>query len=534
MPPHKGQPIRYGFTQWVDDWNEKDQWQQQQQLMLQGQQQQQLSNNNNNDTAATTTGLFGRLRGCIFWPWGLPIEEHQQLYLADRCDCFNCIIGWPVKHGVRHPIYDYEKIVFDKLMEEKKASGPDDYTHKHLWVKKATGLGITEFVLRFMVWLASRNNELAGSTMCIVTGPNEALAQDLVQRVRMLFSEFPDVRFEVSSAKRIKINDVMFEAYPSNHLESARGIPDVSVFFLDEAAFFGSNAQEKENPRTISERYIGKSNPYLIQCSTPNLADDNFGSIEFEENPIYKRVFLHYSVGLGKIYTEEEIEGAKATPSFRREYELEYLGAFGNTFKPESISLAEKIGAEVNTGEIRQDTRKSMGVDAGFSSSAFGIVITQHNPKNGKIEVLYAEEFERPDFNAMIDHIIKLKYNYVVEKVFVDAANVPVITSLKKILNERTDYHEELLKIKHKHPPEPARYMDIVPVAFNPEGKDMLIATYMMLDKGWLAIHPKFAKLLTSLRTATSREGALDKGATVHDDVLDALRLSLRFYNLPE
>jgi len=484
--------------------------------------------------AAAAAELFERLRNKPFWIWEEG-ERHETKYdeITGKPNCcFNCIIGWPKKHGEAKPIYVYEKMVYDKLMERT-----GDNTDKHLWIKKATGLGITEFVLRFMVWLATKDDELAGSTMCIVTGPNEALAQELVERVRMLFAEFPEVTFEVSSAKRLKINNVMIQAYPSNHLESARGIPDVSVFFLDEAAFFGSNAQEKENPRTISERYILKSDPYLIQCSTPNLEEDNFGSIEFEEKPLYKRLFLHYSLGLGKIYDEGEVERARATPSFKREYELEYLGAFGNTFKPESIALAEKYGMEVesiNKGEIRQDTHKSMGVDAGFGSSAFGIVITQHNGKNRKIEVLYAEEFERPDFNAMIDHIMKLKYNYVVEKIFVDAANVPVITSLKKILGERTDYHEELLKIKHKHPPEPARWMDVVPVSFNPEGKDMLIATYMMLDQGWLAIHPKFTKLLTALRTATSREGALDKGATVHDDVLDALRLSLRFYNLPE
>jgi hypothetical protein len=30
--------------------------------------------------------------------------------------------------------------------------------NKHLWIKKATGLGISEFMLRFMAWLCLRDN----------------------------------------------------------------------------------------------------------------------------------------------------------------------------------------------------------------------------------------------------------------------------------------------------------------------------------------------------------------------------------------
>jgi len=30
--------------------------------------------------------------------------------------------------------------------------------HKHVWVKKATGLGVSEFMLRFMAWLCLKDN----------------------------------------------------------------------------------------------------------------------------------------------------------------------------------------------------------------------------------------------------------------------------------------------------------------------------------------------------------------------------------------
>jgi hypothetical protein len=40
----------------------------------------------------------------------------------------------------------------------------------------------------------------------------------------------------------------------------------------------------------------------------------------------YKRFLLDYTYGLDKIYTREEIEKAKISPSLEREYNLKYLG----------------------------------------------------------------------------------------------------------------------------------------------------------------------------------------------------------------
>jgi hypothetical protein len=42
----------------------------------------------------------------------------------------------------------------------------------------------------------------------------------------------------------------------------------------------------------------------------------------------------------------------------------------------------------------------SMGVDPGYGSSSFGIVITQL--VDSQLQVLYANEFQKPDFNDML------------------------------------------------------------------------------------------------------------------------------------
>ena len=54
--------------------------------------------------------------------------------------------------------------------------------------------------------------------------------------------------------------------------------------------------------------------------STPNAPDGLFEKIEREPEDacLYKRLFLDYTYGLDKIYTKEEIEKAKASPSFRK------------------------------------------------------------------------------------------------------------------------------------------------------------------------------------------------------------------------
>src|SRR5919197_3632098 len=67
---------------------------------------------------------------------------------------------------------------------------------------------------------------------------------------------------------------------------------------------------------------------HIVMVSTPNAPDGLFERIEKEPEDVclYKRLFLDYTYGIGKIYTAEEIEKAKQSPSFEREYNLKYLG----------------------------------------------------------------------------------------------------------------------------------------------------------------------------------------------------------------
>lgn len=59
----------------------------------------------------------------------------------------------------------------------------------------------------------------------------------------------------------------------------------------------------------------------------------------------------------------------------------------------------------------------------------------------------------------------------------------------------------------------------------------MLSNLHAIVTKGLLAIPKKHSQLLTSLRTAWATELDLDKKQPSYNDILDALRLSLKAYN---
>src|SRR5919197_5534582 len=123
--------------------------------------------------------LFERLNNKPFWIWDQ--KQHKQKDIKTHGDCcFNHIIGLPQKYGNDKPLYVYEQIIFDSLVTHNG--------NKHLWIKKATGIGISEFILRFMAWLCLKDNALSGSQMCIVTGPRIDLAIALIDRMKRLFA----------------------------------------------------------------------------------------------------------------------------------------------------------------------------------------------------------------------------------------------------------------------------------------------------------------------------------------------------------
>jgi hypothetical protein len=228
-----------------------------------------------------------------------------------------------------------------------------------------------------------------------------------------------------------------------------RGLKDVSFIYLDEADFFRTG--EQKNARDTAERYIGKSSPWIVFVSTPNAPEGLFERIEKEPEStcLYKRLFLDYTYGLNRIYQEDEISAAKASPSFEREYNLKYLGLIGNVFHTKDIEAAMEKGKRLLVHNTY--SQKSIGLDPGFGSSNFGVCITELI--DGMVNVLHAEEYHRPDFNEMIKITVQLLQKYDIRfdnscRIFVDAANPSFIRALKDRVNEDSDYEQQSLNLE--------------------------------------------------------------------------------------
>ena len=211
------------------------------------------------------------------------------------------------------------------------------------------------------------------------------------------------------------------------------GLLDNPKFILlDEGDFFRKG--EQEDVSHVSERYIAKSDPYIVMVSTPNLPGGLFEKIENEpeETCIYKRIFLDYTYGLNKIYTQEEIEKAKSSPSFEREYNLSYGYGTGNIFTIEQIDEIIKAGQELNFQDFpTTDEGVYMGIDPGYGSSKFGIVVTDWIAEEGKIRVIYSEEIERAEPESVKQLAFSLYKKYRCNRILVDASGPGFIKSLK-------------------------------------------------------------------------------------------------------
>jgi hypothetical protein len=178
-----------------------------------------------------------------------------------------------------------------------------------------------------------------------------------------------------------------------------------------------------------------------------------------------------------------------------------------------------------------------MGIDPGYGSSAFGIVVTQW--ANGIVQIMHAEEYHRPDYNEMLSVVYGLISKYQIDKIYIDGANPSFIKSLKIQIGEDADYDKVIARYRSEGFRDEVAFADmkVVPVNFNREHKAMLGHCKMILenDGGRIAINPdKFDKLITSLRTAVDKDGTLDKESTSYNDIFDAFRLALKFYQFQE
>jgi hypothetical protein len=357
--------------------------------------------------------------------WIFDKEQHRQEYIRTngKC-CFWHAIGCPQKDGRDMPVLPYQKTLYEALQR-----------NKHIWILKSRGIGCSEFLLRYIAWLCITRFSRNTSRVCFIVGPRIDLAEDLIARFKGLFSVRPDTTDRTSSTVTY-LNGVRVEAFPSHHVDTMRGLTDVKFILSDESSYYPPFQQR--DVRAVMEGYIGKPNsdPTIILVSTPKAPGDLMQQIDLEEDSLYHKLRFDYHYGLEgpyPIYSEEQIAKARLSPEWPRGYELQFIGVVGNVFSQSSIENCQKI--EYNPQNIHQNVKKSIGIDPSYGSSNFAICATQL--VDGKIQVIEANEYQRPNFTDMIEKIWQLKQRYgYVSNLYVDAANPEVWQALKREFGE--------------------------------------------------------------------------------------------------
>ncbi len=390
-------------------------------------------------------------------------------------------------HKLPHKIemFDYETDLYNMFRDNKK-----------IWIKKSTGLGITEFIIRWIAWRSLSSNHMKNlqvdTNVVMITGPRIDLAITVMNRLKALLPNVPKGKETVCV-----LNGNRIEAFPSHHLASARGL-NPQIVFLDEADFFPPGQQQEA--RMVSERYIAKTDPHIIMVSTPNLPGGLYDEMESEEKSIYKRITWNWEVGFNKIYTPEGIRKAKESPSFEREYNLQYGFGIGDIFSgiDDIITIYDLQ---------RKGGRACVAADPAFGSSKFGILAGES--LDGIAYVKEAREYPRPSPSAMLDVMEKLAKQFD-SNCKVDAAHPGFIRDLQE------------------------RGIPALPVNFGMPIPDMesnttqslrskmTINASQMVKNQKVRIHPDFKTLIAQMRAVRfDPKGGIDKSETSFD-VVDA------------
>ena len=462
-----------------------------------------------------------------FYIWVEDTHTKRYKNSGGQC-CFVDILGRPQKHGKDMSLLPYQHLLWKMLHEKRR-----------LWIKKSRGIGLSTIMLYIIAYKIVIGEFKPGDRVVIITGIRIETVADLIRRLKLLFQKnFPGLYTELIKQRDTicVLNNVIVEGYPAGHTDSVRGLDRVKMVWVDEADWFapaGSRAI-----RSAVEAFISKPNSenmYLVLSSTANRPGGLFQTIEKEDPSIYYKMFLPYEYGLegpNPIYDKEQIEQARMLPDWSREYEGAYLGRIGNIFSELSIDNAQKI--EYDPTIIIPNSKISIGVDPG---TTFGIAVTSF--RNGRIETLVADEYYRPDYNAMIDTIWDITRKYSKNFfIYVDAANYIFWQGLKKLFQEEDNDKRVFDKLLYcrKNKIDPTSCMRILPTAFShSHGAQMMQHAKVLLDdpRNLVAIHPRFDKLLIALRSAQSKEGFdLIKDDSPHNDILDAYRLSLQAYKV--
>lgn len=500
-----------------------------------------------------TSQYSDALTGIPFW-----IKDPiQHKYYWEKCRfkdkkgfcCFTHAVGLPFKEGFGYlPWFDYQLMFLDAFA-----------THKLIRVLKATGLGFSEIMLYLYGHVAYfpeyRDKECQ---IIIITGPNIDIAKKLIKRLTTILHQRLKLTPKTTQTT-IEIKNCTIEAFPSHHIDAVRALPYPVHCLFDESDFSPYEPDDPNNPLSVLERYIPKSNPWIIPITTPGMPgsinermdEEEAKALEEGKEPRYKTFRFNWEYGLNKIYTWAAIQEAMKSPSFPREYDLKYGYGIGNIYQEQWIGNALLKGRRLRHIPVSALTQKSMGLDPADGRAKFGVCIIEKLPYcNMKIQddppefmpatnikrVFFAAEFDRENYDKMLDLCYGWIKQYNIGYTFVDGSQVSFIRQLKGRINEDEDF-ERLVERARQYNTPYSDYMTIIPTLNQEKGKILVDeAKYWMGESKTIAIDEENCKpLIGQMRSAKQKDtGVLDKDKLTTKsttfDALEAFHYALQYF----
>lgn len=263
----------------------------------------------NHSSALQGKDILSTFLDIPFWIWE-PCLHRNQYATEDGYCCFNHMLSLPRKDGVSYPLFRFQKIIFDILEQ-----------NPNVWIKKARGLGLTTFILRYLTWKILFSSELdhksiyvVSANVCNSNNKIDAMLKKLFEK-RLPFlkldSRFTDFWLKKTRIKILNLNDTIdFVTY------------DMAYLFIDEADFLDPSEQIRLEQAILSSSV--RTNYKTIMVSTPNQRGGLFERIENDNISGFAKLHLDYRYGIGTLYDDKLIKTKKLEPEFDREYKIIY------------------------------------------------------------------------------------------------------------------------------------------------------------------------------------------------------------------
>ncbi len=454
----------------------------------------------------------------------------------DQC-CWD-ILGRPERNGVFHPLLPAQQLVVNALFDETV----EPWKQRHIIYMASRGAGKSTLILRILIHLATRDDDLRGTDMVICCGNRVEAAKDLIKRLHR------EMKFSLQDTKEDTaiINGVRVTAYPAQHVVSVRHIERASFCWGDESQVW--NHTQADEIQDIFNGFIPKikDGPFIIYSGTANRPGDLLDKLfaEPDSDSIYQKFKHPYSFFPELYLPQDLVKIQKSKKSWSREMLLEVGFGSGTCFNSFHIDKCI-IPADSPQLDISNCTI-SCGIDPAHSGSAdgskFGVSAVTINPANGKVRVLICEQYSglsnSQSLNVVHNVLQRLGFNSSADKyrfrVFCDSASPGFVADVKYSIFGESNSWDDINRTKQygdKNNIKLADLMFCVPISFSADGLTLLQKLQDYVSDGMLEIPSNMTDLILQMRTSKLKPNLDLEKSSGPSDLIDSMRLALCYVN---